>query len=372
MQPVWMEWDPATGQSFAVVWHNGGADAALSFHDASKGRLLTFVDLAKHLWPAPDSGRLCYEWAPSGKCIVAYGWECTQDGNGIRLDGKLPQAVIIRNDGLCCRLDIDAPTARFSERFEAVFEVAWSPCRYLQLKLRRHQPGSFHAGFIWDAMLETYVLTWERQTSPFHVPIVVWSAPPKQGTERTTCFVAGCNNADGTLLLLPSPSSSSNPQQLPMHPHFEEMCWPPCSVSPCGNLVVSESPPIHSDRADVDGPHRCLEHTEIVGAHNETVQAHAGLIFRAVRQYHFWHFGSVAWHPCPASGRMYAIVQQEGTVCLMDGRRHKLLRSWSLAELVGCAALDEITTSEMRLRWSPCGSQLIVTGPDLTTFLCFD
>ena len=353
MQPFWKAFEPASGQCFAMAWHNGHRHAAMSFHDAEKGQLLASVDLLRHLSPVPAGCRLCYTWSPSGKFIEAHGWGYTQASSGAPSTPRFPQAAIIGDDGSCRRLDIDA-------RSES-FDVGWSPCgRYLHLTAcsLNHTPKAFDSGFIWDTLQRTYVHVWHNPCHGFSPIYVTWPAPSKQSTQRTTCLVKG-DAIDGTLLMLPSLSGLSRIEKLQIHAREDD------ETIFVSGLLVRESyqaNPEELGNGNVKATH--LLHTELS-------RVSTALRWKDKGRWVSWQLDSIAWHPTPASRRLYAIADEDCTVCLVDGCYHKPLRSRSAQELgIKDSSMDDYW--EPLLRWSPCGSQLVVMAPGLTTFLCFD
>ena len=353
MQPYWMEWEPASGRSIAITWRSGSVDAALSFHDAANGNLHACFDLQEHLSPALATSPLGYTWSPSGRFVLAHGWGFRRDGNGRLLaNSQYPQAVIFGIDGSCSKADVDACSWHF--------DMAWFPCgRYLYLtSVSEDTSHCFQAGFIWDAIQRAYVHIWKDSWPDLEQKHVIWPAPTTRPIQRTGCLIMG-PQAEGTLLLLPSPSGSSEAEQLPMQPHRKMSGRPSCTVSACSKLLVWKS------KTDLSGYCRnCMLLTNISGAH-------AFINWGARRFSGNWQFSSIAWHPCPATRLLYAIAN-DGTVCLMDGHQHKCLRSWSLLDLDFAKDLDPLDyVWPTALHWSPCGSQLAVLTSGLITFLCF-
>ena len=376
MQPIWMKWDPASGQSFAIAWRSGQMDDALSFHAADSGTLLTCCKLEKPL--ARAQGFDFYTWSPSGRFVLAAGRGCRwdpEDNCSICLQ-EHPEATVIGIDA-CHKFDIGpggyVPCQKFA--------LGWSLCsRYLHPASEGHKSGQyefgrFRSGFIWDTLLSSFLFRWDESCDG--TSHVIWPAQSKQSTESTTCIVAG-HKRIRTLLLLPPLSGSASAARLPSY-CVDEMNAdlytrrrqePPCAISACGKLLVYIERYVrvpegyyYGSRVSLSYP---LQHREVLGvnARNER---------EATSSTSSWRLDSIAWHPCPATGGcLYAIANTAGAVYLMDGRNHVQLRSWSLQELGFRKGMNShLHRLRTRLQWSPCGSQLVVAASGLITFLCF-
>ena len=326
MQPFWTEFDPASGQLFAITWRCGHVDAALSFHDAAEGRLLACLDLTEHLRPTSVGSSFSYTWSPSGKYVLAHGGK--QICGGFMLHPENPQAVVIGHDGFCCRFDVDPRNQKI--------EMDWSTCgRYLHLTSRGgHAPKCFASGFIWDAIQRTHVFTWEDRCKFQRQRVVIWPAPTKHGLQTTICLILADHTTDGVLVSLPSHSGSLRADQLPMHPDDDDYFVR--VISPCGRLLVRQSlhpSAPHEDDRPKSGISGVVQHIEIPEITGGTAWKPMRIEWQAISLCHISYLRSIAWHPNPASGCMYAVAQEDGTVCLVDGRCCMPLQSWSLHEL---------------------------------------
>ena len=362
---------PCRWSNLSIAWCSGKADVALTIHDGDSGRLLRHSNLKRHLCPTSHLG---YRWSPSGRGVVAYGWGCQRDSNGIIAPQPQLGVMVIGSDGDGFRIAV-GPGSPAPGQFLC---VGWSPCgRYLHLPSQgpKHGQGPefFHTGCVWDVIQKSRVICWDETCDPHGSSThVIWPAKTKQSTQRTTCIVTGHKNI-GTLLLLPSLQGSGAAESRSMYPLYEVdvrgPAWPSHAISPCGQLLVFGS--LHRHSRDVHGSSKTVTlhplcHEEVMGV-NARIKREVAISFCR------WWLGSIAWHPCPASKRLYAIADENGTVYLIDGCHHKQLRSWSWQELSFKDGQNiHLSYWRFQLHWSPCGSQLVVCAPGLTTFLCFD
>ena len=75
-----------------------------------------------------------------------------------------------------------------------------------------------------------------------------------------------------------------------------------------------------------------------------------------------WHLSSIAWHPNPAAGAMYAVMHESGDVMLVDGLQTRITQTWLRSELFPAARVPMKSLPVFQLKWSPDGSKLFVAS----------
>ncbi len=361
LSPAWIDWSPPAGNVLAVAWHTSNKPFYLTFHDASSGTVLKQIDLQAHV-SVKSKGRRrgTYSWSPSGKHVAM-----VLDAPIAGVEGGV--------------LGFGSNTSNYdgwshvlqSHDFGIIGEVHWSPCgRYLHVE----QSGGvneqhFTSSYIWDTLRGESVFDW----TDGRAGLVIWSdsSDNERASLRSVCLVASCH----MLLVLPVGGCFQRPVQIlydaPRNYRFAD--W---DISPCGTLLVgtwqvaAPPAPFEFDDDELLGPvadfrklrqirlpHH-LWHAEIL------VDAHDCCNREAASSLKAWCMDSIAWHPSPISRRMYAIAREDGAVYLMDGRGHKCLRVWSAEQLHMPPGEPDV-----RLTWSPDGSQLAVAAWGRTTFL---
>lgn len=87
-----------------------------------------------------------------------------------------------------------------------------------------------------------------------------------------------------------------------------------------------------------------------------------------------WNLWGIAWHPSPGSSHIYAIMNGQGSLFLMNGSAHQQLAQWTWQELSGSqhpARLSVSMARLVRLQRSPDGTQLAVLALGHTALLSF-
>ncbi len=358
LEPAWVECDPALGKVVAVAWHAHQHAECLSFQKATSGRLLV-MHLAGRMrmgvqiaGPSPP----VYAWSPSGKHVVMY-WSALKpdpfgrEGGIFGLDGTIHEL----------RHHPHAWSAK----------VEWCPCgRYLAITEQAgHGADEYAGGYIWDVVEQGDVFDWDgRGTSTNDYNQVVWNKPHDWALSCIVCLVQNCK----VVLRLPVGTDRAEPERIcydAPHEHGEAR-W---SISPCGTLLVGtwamrtapgmyhvcDAPGIFDSR-ELDMPCH-LWHAEIRSGALACCNREAACSMTK------WCMDSIAWHPSPASQRIYAIAQEDGCVDLMDGSGHECLRRWYPEQLKICRG-----KSQVQLTWAPDGSQLAVAAQGVTTILEFN
>ena len=348
----WQEFAPA-GNMLAVAWHVSKRPFYLTFHDVTSGVVLKQIDLQACMEISVEStGERpgTYNWSPSGKHVAMIL-------NARPSDPAALEGGIFGVDGMNHELQ-PHPDAEEAE-------VHWSFCgRYLHVALSGgvHETR-FTASYIWDTLQRENIFEWIDGKEESEA---IWSQPLDRDdiSKRSVCFVPTCH----MLLVLPINGGIERPVRI-MYDAPREYHLACFDVSPCGTLLVGTWPvqspsamfqledDTGADSSDLPLPHH-LWHAEI------QVGALACCNREAASSFTAWCMDSIVWHPSPASGRLYAIAQEDGAVFLMDGRDHKCLRKWSAEQLHMPQG-----KSDVRLTWAPDGSQLAVAVWGKTTFL---
>ncbi len=360
LEPAWVECNPALGEVVAVAWHAREHPECISFHDAASGRLLKQMHLADcmRLTVLPAGGSPpVYAWSPSGKHVVMH----RNARNALEADPTGMEGGIFGLNGNIHELG-HHPDAWSSK-------VEWSPCgRYLAItELAGHGDHEYAGGYIWDAVQQREVFDWDGKSTPANdYNQVVWNKP-HDGALSCILLVQNCE----VLLRLPAGTDRAEPERIcydAPHEHGGAR-W---SLSPCGTLLVGtwamrtapgmyhvcDVPGIFDSR-ELDMPCH-LWHAEIKSSALACCNREAACSMTK------WCMDSIAWHPSPASQRIYAIAQEDGCVDLMDGTKHERLTRWSPEQLKICRG-----KSRVRLTWAPDGSQLAVAARGVTTILEF-
>ena len=87
-----------------------------------------------------------------------------------------------------------------------------------------------------------------------------------------------------------------------------------------------------------------------------------------------WNLQGAAWHPGPSSRQIYAVMNDEGSLFLVNGFTHRLLAQWTWQQLSGgnLPALASVKEARLiELLWSPDGTQLVVMARGLTALISF-
>ncbi len=358
LSPYWMDWSPSAGNVLAVAWHASDRPFYLSFHDASSGAVLKQIDLQAQISEESTDRPGMYSWSPSGKHVVMALNTRSSDVVGFE-GGILEFDYVDDSDGWNHLMGPGFHTANV--------KVQWSPCgRYLHLEeIGEVGEEAVTYSYIWDTLRQDTILKWTDKTAG---SLVLWSHPLDIGSTsmRSVCFVVTCH----LLLVLPVSESIKRPTRIlyDMPRNSDMASW---AISPCGTLLVgtwqadawsAQITCYDGEAASSSGlqlPHH-LWHAEI------EVHVHACCNQEAASSLKAWCMDSIAWHPSPISGRMYAIAREDGAVYLMDGRGHKCLCVWSAEQLHMPPGEPNV-----QLTWSPDGSQLAVAVWGRTTFLSF-
>ena len=85
-----------------------------------------------------------------------------------------------------------------------------------------------------------------------------------------------------------------------------------------------------------------------------------------------WNLQGVAWHPAPQHCLIYAVLNDKGSLIIMNGFAQQQLAYWSWQELSRGAFPTRIYSQkacQAQLMWSPDGTQLAVLAPGFTTMI---
>lgn len=343
-----LSWAP-DGQYFAVLWYaRYGEPALLCIFAAGKCSLVRSWRLAHDL--SFGDVQTC-DWSPVGKSILMYGCRKSLFDQPPGKDLYLIDVVHLDGLGQFLPVPLLCPCRDIS--------VKWSGCRRFVFvayliddfmtdgATRRciiWSCGSLRAVFSWQhgagsVALSGHNMAWDRRNQCFHDPIcksIVYLPEGVREDVRQVPFVSSSCAAlspGGQKALTCSQSATHAASSL----HTVPMQWQ-------------------------------LFHYDIDKAAS-TCQRHL-----VVKGGAAWNLGSVAWHPGPTSSHLYAIMNDQGSLFLMNGSIHQQLAQWTWQELSGSQhpACPSIEAARLvRLRWSPDGLQLAMLACGHTALISY-
>ena len=313
------------------------------------------------MWHVACRHQLQIQWSPAGThllCILPFEVGIYKP-DGTRYPLELPNSASISSDGL--RIDLDG---------------SWSPSgKYVLLQTLSRRAGegpySFN-GCLWDVEAEKVALRWgfehaHNLESGIAMCPFLWVTASK-------CIVTACH----MLVSLPANADQDGIIPIPLDRQTLTGDLSRLRVSRDGKLLVGQrylelnydkTAYLTADPArdnlwvgllDTLHPHIKATHPHILWhAELNMDQPFCGtIVVQAMQQACL--MDSMAWHPSPALAGMYAIADESGNVWLVDGKRHRIIRKWSLAEL--CEGFKPQEHPRTSLSWSADGTMLIVAG----------
>ncbi len=355
--PDWCNWS-ADGSLFAVAWGECGSFL---------GGVITIYNTLSHAAVGQSTVPLCrsdseiahleYTWSPSAPLILVKAVSSTAD-EGPR-QGRV---TIIDHDGRC----------RFLEFCLEMVDclAGWSSCgRFMHFIIDKDLSLTEErgAGYIWDTISRQRVFNWRVGTPGLKSHSIVWASA---AAKEAACFIHSCS-----VILTWAPGGDGIPRISSLWPHAEAS---PAALSPCGRVHISKwsvprptasytIPSWQANNVSSNNIPRLsqLWHSVLRPGHDscsmQMVEALAGR----------WHLDSVAWHPNPAAGAIYAIMHSSGDVMLIDGLQHAIISSWPRPRMFPTAEEPLEAEAFVCLQWSPDGTKLLVAIDNDCAVICF-
>ncbi|KAK9834102.1 hypothetical protein WJX84_009168 [Apatococcus fuscideae] len=312
-----------------------------------------------------------FTWSPAASHIV------------ICADAQSDAERLEEESGVVALVEAHGPCEILKQACQiACSRATWSRCgRYLCVvskgtpPLAAGEPGPFQpdhntlsvSGFIWDTRSSQQVFGWAGGAGSLTENCVIWAAA------ACACYVESCS----AVLTWPSPESSI-PEVASLWPHLGSLGPNPAVLSPCGRVHIAvwsmpRSRAVYTmptwQAHDVDSasiPRFYQLWHSVVRPGGGTASMHM-----AHASPWKWSLESIAWHPNPAAGCVYAIMSACGDLSVVDGLRHRVLRSWTWSQLSAKGHNSPGNQSSVKLSWSPDGSRLIIAASRETVALRF-
>ena len=360
--PLQCVWSPGGG-SFSVAWGtpapdnnkrvNGGLFTGVSVHDTCSQRCLALA--------CPFADRtgvhVFLTWSPTASHLFIQVFTDNHPGcsDGIALMDMTGSCHVLQelHDSKVQLVAGFSSCGRF-------LHAATEPTPYLN---EEDLPFTIR-GFIYDVQSTQKLFHWEHSVDD-DVDCqneFIWASA------ANACYLQSCST------VLSWPSADCNvPEIARLWSHSKSG---PAVLSPCGKLHVSTQTPcalyttlghdVDITHSSAMPPSHQLWHSSVTpGA--STCEAHI-----AAESEHQFQLGSIAWHPNPAGGCLYAIMNAGGDLLIIDGRQHRCVRSWKWCQLASQAPFHCLPGARLpRLKWSPDGSRLVMAAFGATTILSF-